>query len=104
MIRGVGYGLAGFLLLATSGIDSRPADAQVKSLQDVPLQIPPKISPWPETPDPQLQETARVLFDAVGLINTDPKLAAEVLPYGGKPMASSMATATGPAPTSSVSH
>lgn len=57
MIRGVGYGLAGFLLLATSGIDSRPADAQVKSLQDVPLQIPPKISPWPETPDPQPQET-----------------------------------------------
>jgi carboxyl-terminal processing protease len=57
-----------------------------------------------KAPDPQLQETARVLFDAVGLINTDPKLAAEVLPYGGKPMASSMATATGPAPTSSVSH
>jgi hypothetical protein len=58
MISRVEYGLAGFLLLAvTSGIDSRPACAQVKSLQDVPLQAPPKISPWPETSDPQPQET-----------------------------------------------
>ena len=34
--------------------------------------------------DPQLNETAHILFDAVGLIKADPKLAAEVLPYGGK--------------------
>ncbi|PWK85879.1 carboxy terminal-processing peptidase [Fulvimonas soli] len=37
--------------------------------------------------DPQLQETAHILFDAIGLIKADPKLAAEVLPYGGKDMA-----------------
>ncbi|GLQ92577.1 carboxy terminal-processing peptidase [Dyella acidisoli] len=37
-----------------------------------------------KAPDPQLQETAHVLFDAVGLIDANPKLAAEVLPYGGK--------------------
>ncbi|MGA2057970.1 MAG: hypothetical protein ABSG88_22025 [Bradyrhizobium sp.] len=48
-----------------SGLDGRPAYAQVKSLQDVPLQAPPKISPWPETPDPQPQET------------TDPAVAVE---------------------------
>lgn len=34
--------------------------------------------------DPQLQETAHILFDAIGMIRNDPKLAAEVLPYGGK--------------------
>jgi carboxyl-terminal processing protease len=34
--------------------------------------------------DPQLQETAHILFDAIGLIKADPKLAAEVLPYGGR--------------------
>ncbi len=34
--------------------------------------------------DVQLDESAHVLFDAVGAINADPKLAAEVLPYGGK--------------------
>ncbi|WNL45806.1 carboxy terminal-processing peptidase [Dyella sp. BiH032] len=34
--------------------------------------------------DPQLDETAHILFDAVGLIKGDAKLAAEVLPYGGK--------------------
>jgi carboxyl-terminal processing protease len=37
-----------------------------------------------KAPDPQLQETAHILFDAVGLINANPKLASEVLPYGGK--------------------
>jgi hypothetical protein len=58
MISRGGYGLAGFLLLAvTPGMNTQPAYAQVKSLQDVPLQAPPKISPWPETPDPQPQET-----------------------------------------------
>ncbi len=34
--------------------------------------------------DVELDEAAHVLFDAVGAINADPKLAAEVLPYGGK--------------------
>ncbi|WP_243038646.1 carboxy terminal-processing peptidase [Dyella sedimenti] len=34
--------------------------------------------------DPQLDETAHILFDAVGLIKGDAKLAAEVLPYGGR--------------------
>jgi hypothetical protein len=54
MISKVGYGLAGFLLLAAmSGVDDRPAYAQPKSLQDVPLQAPSKISPWPESDEPQ---------------------------------------------------
>jgi carboxyl-terminal processing protease len=52
--------------------------------------------------DPQLQETAHILFDAVGLIKANPKLAAEVLPYGGK-LASTATTppvtAADPAPT-----
>ena len=62
MTSRLGYGLAGFLLLAaTSVLDSPPAYAQAKSLQDlslqdVPLQAPPKISPWPEMPDPQPQD------------------------------------------------
>lgn len=52
-----------------------------------------------KAPDPQLQETAHILFDAVGLINANPKLAAEVLPYGGKQGdSSSMAAVTGPTP------
>ncbi len=34
--------------------------------------------------DVQLDETAHILFDAIGLIRSNPKLAAEVLPYGGK--------------------
>jgi carboxyl-terminal processing protease len=34
--------------------------------------------------DVELTETAHILFDALGMINADPKLAAEVLPYGGK--------------------
>jgi carboxyl-terminal processing protease len=34
--------------------------------------------------DPQLQETAHILSDAIGLIKGNPKLASEVLPYGGK--------------------
>ena len=45
-----------------------------------------------KAPDPQLQETAHVLFDAISLINTDPKLAAEVLPYGGKESDNSVAS------------
>jgi carboxyl-terminal processing protease len=34
--------------------------------------------------DVQLNETAHLLFDAVGMIKANPKLASEVLPYGGK--------------------
>jgi carboxyl-terminal processing protease len=34
--------------------------------------------------DVQLNETAHILFDAIGLAHADPKLASEVLPYGGK--------------------
>jgi carboxyl-terminal processing protease len=45
--------------------------------------------------DVQLNETAHILFDAVGLIKANPKLAAEVLPYGGK--FSVMVAATAPA-------
>ncbi|MFK2904293.1 carboxy terminal-processing peptidase [Dyella ginsengisoli] len=49
--------------------------------------------------DVELDETAHILFDAVGLIKADPKLAAEVLPYGGK---FSTAAAVAQAPTPSV--
>ncbi|HET6553452.1 MAG TPA: carboxy terminal-processing peptidase [Dyella sp.] len=45
--------------------------------------------------DPQLDETAHILFDAVGLIKADSKLASEVLPYGGR---YSSATAAAAAP------
>lgn len=45
--------------------------------------------------DVQLDETAHILFDAIGLIRSNPKLAAEVLPYGGK---FSEAVAAAPAP------
>src|SRR5690242_19104594 len=48
--------------------------------------------------DVELDETAHILFDAVGLIKADPKLAAEVLPYGGK-FSSAAAVAQVPAPT-----
>ncbi|GLQ47960.1 tail-specific protease [Dyella lipolytica] len=52
-----------------------------------------------KAPDPQLQETAHILFDAVGLINANPKLAAEVLPYGGKQgNSASMAAVAGATP------
>ncbi len=34
--------------------------------------------------DVELNETAHILFDAVGLTKADPKLASEVLPYGGR--------------------
>jgi hypothetical protein len=55
-------GSAGFLLLAVvGGLDGWPAHAQPASLQDVPLQAPPKISPWPdprpESADPQQEAT-----------------------------------------------
>jgi hypothetical protein len=61
MISRIGNGLAGFLLLAMSGLDHRPASAEPrsesrsapKSLEDVPLQAPARISPWPEAADPE---------------------------------------------------
>jgi hypothetical protein len=61
MISRVGYGLAGFVLLAAlPGMGSRPACAEPrsapKSLEDVPLQGPSRISPWPEDGDPQPQD------------------------------------------------
>ena len=48
----------------------------------------------------QLDETAHILFDAIGMIKADPKLAVEVLPYGGKFSAHAMASV--PASASSV--
>jgi hypothetical protein len=56
MIPRVGYGFAGFLLLAAAfGTGGRPACAEPKSepksLEDVPLQAAAKVSPWPETSD-----------------------------------------------------
>jgi len=64
MIPRCGYGLAGFLLLAAGGW---PAQAQVKppeakssevrSLEDVPLPAPPKVSPWGESARPQDEAT-----------------------------------------------
>ena len=55
-------GSAGFLLLAVvGGLNGWTARAQPASLQDVPLQAPPKISPWPESrpesADPQQEAT-----------------------------------------------
>jgi carboxyl-terminal processing protease len=34
--------------------------------------------------DVELDETAHILFDAIGMIKADPKVASQVLPYGGK--------------------
>jgi len=51
--------------------------------------------------DVQLDETAHVLFDAIGLIKADPKLAAEVLPYGGRLDNAAMASVPA-APSSSA--
>lgn len=59
-----------------------------------------------KAPDPVLDETAHVLFDAVGLIKAEPKLAVQVEPYGGKPLADAVAVApplqAPPAATSSA--
>ncbi|KRF01887.1 peptidase S41 [Frateuria sp. Soil773] len=55
--------------------------------------------------DPQLQETAHILFDAIGLIKADPKLAAEVLPYGGKFSTTAAVTPPAePAPHPAAAH
>ena len=37
-----------------------------------------------KAPDPQLNEAAHILYDAVSLISADPQLGSQVLPYGGK--------------------
>ncbi|MES1154211.1 MAG: hypothetical protein ABUL45_04735, partial [Rhodanobacter sp.] len=55
--------------------------------------------------DVQLNETAHILFDAIGMIKADPKLASEVLPYGGKFSPNSIVSVSRPAPaTSSATH
>ncbi|MGB5850888.1 MAG: carboxy terminal-processing peptidase [Rhodanobacter sp.] len=51
--------------------------------------------------DPQLEETAHILFDAIGMIKADPKLASEVLPYGGKFSPRAIASVAEPAPAAS---
>jgi hypothetical protein len=63
MISRVGPGLAGLVLLAAAfGTGCQPAGAEPrsgpKSLEDVPLQAPPQISPWPEPSDPQPKDAA----------------------------------------------
>jgi hypothetical protein len=64
MIPRFGYGLAGFLLLAASGWPvqaqvnpSEVKSSEVKSLQDVPLQASPKVSPWGASAGPQVEPT-----------------------------------------------
>ena len=52
--------------------------------------------------DVPLNETAHILYDAVGMIKADPKLAAEVLPYGGK--FSDTTTAAVPASPALMTH
>ncbi|MFC4763873.1 carboxy terminal-processing peptidase [Dyella koreensis] len=54
--------------------------------------------------DPQLEETAHILFDAVGLIKGDAKLASEVLPYGGRFSGNATAAATPEQSSSPVAH
>jgi carboxyl-terminal processing protease len=50
--------------------------------------------------DVQLNETAHIISDAAGLIQANPKLASEVLPYGGKGADSTMSIAM-PTPSTS---
>ncbi|WP_266170566.1 carboxy terminal-processing peptidase [Dyella subtropica] len=54
--------------------------------------------------DPQLDETAHILFDALGLIKGDAKLAAEVLPYGGRFSTNTTAAAAPEKLSSPVTH
>jgi carboxyl-terminal processing protease len=51
--------------------------------------------------DVYLDETAHILFDAIGMIQGNPTLAAQVLPYGGKYSGSFMASLAVPARASS---
>ena len=63
-------GLAGFLLLAAvGGLDGWVAHAQPASLQDVPLQAAPKISPWPES-RPESADPEQEATDPPGAENT----------------------------------
>ncbi|GGY13490.1 tail-specific protease [Rhodanobacter panaciterrae] len=48
--------------------------------------------------DVPLNETAHILFDAIGLAKADPKLAAEVLPYGGKSSSTAAVAPSSPSP------
>ncbi len=50
--------------------------------------------------DVQLDETAHILFDAIGMIKADPKLAAAVLPYGGRDSNVDAKSATAAVPVS----
>ena len=78
MTSGIGYGLAGFLLLAgMTGLDSRPAFAQAKTLEDVPLQAPARISPWPEAPGEQADGSteATATEEAAATSSEDPDIA-----------------------------
>jgi carboxyl-terminal processing protease len=50
--------------------------------------------------DVQLDETAHILFDAIGMIKADPKLAAAVLPYGGRDSNVETKSATAAVPVS----
>jgi len=76
MTSGIGYGLAGFLLLAaTTGLDSHPASAQAKgsqdlTLEDVPLQAPSKFSPWPETADQQAEGSSEATATEEATVTT----------------------------------
>jgi hypothetical protein len=70
-----GYGLAGFLLLAAT---SWPAQAQVKSLEDVPLPVPPKVSPWQDATNPQagaIESDPREMDNAAAVTTEDTDIA-----------------------------
>src|SRR3984885_12957336 len=70
MISKAYFGLAGFVLLAAvCCLDGWPAQAQPASLQDVPLQASPKISPWPE-PSPESADPQQEATDPPGAENT----------------------------------
>ena len=70
MISKALLGSAGFVLLAAiGGLEGRPAQAQPASLQDVPLQASPKISPWPES-SPESADPQQEATDPPGAENT----------------------------------
>ncbi|OOG53343.1 carboxy terminal-processing peptidase [Rhodanobacter sp. C03] len=54
--------------------------------------------------DVELNETAHILYDAVGMIKVDPKLAAEVLPYGGKFSVATVADKAAPVAAPTAAH
>ena len=70
MISKAYFGSAGVVLLAAvCCLDGLPARAQPASLQDVPLQAPPKISPWPES-QPESADPQQEATDPPGAENT----------------------------------